>query len=148
VNDHHSYPDRDIPAGSVPFYPTRVLVVDDDHEIRKLHAAILTFAGYDAEMAKDGAEALEQLSNGRFDLLFTDRLMPVLDGESLVLALRSAGIRIPIVMVSGSLEQCPLSERVAREISAALPKPIRADELLAAIFAALHPSPKPLPVAA
>jgi CheY-like chemotaxis protein len=80
--------------------------------------------------------------------VFTDRLMPVLDGESLVLALRSAGIRTPVVMVSGSLTQHPLSERVAREVSAALPKPIRAAQVLAAIFTALHPFQRGLAVAA
>jgi CheY-like chemotaxis protein len=126
----------------------RILVVDDDEEIRKLHAAILTLEGYEVEMAEDGADALEQLATGRFDLVFTDRLMPVVDGESLVLALRSAGIRTPVVMVSGSLAQRPLSERVAREVSAALPKPIRATEVLAAIFRALHPFQPGLPVAA
>jgi DNA-binding NarL/FixJ family response regulator len=51
------------------------------------------------EVAEDGADALEQLATGRFDLVFTDRLMPVLDWERLVLALRSAGIRIPVVMI-------------------------------------------------
>jgi two-component system response regulator MprA len=125
-----------------------ILVVDDDEEIRKLHAAILTLEGYDVEMAEDGADAFEQLATKRFDLVFTDRLMPGLDGEKLVLALRSAGIRTPVVMVSGSLAQCPLSERVAREVSAALPKPIRAADVLAAIFTALHPFQPGLPVAA
>jgi CheY-like chemotaxis protein len=126
----------------------RILVVDDDEDIRKLHAAILTLEGYEVEMAEDGADALEQLTTGRFDLVFTDRLMPVLDGERLVLALRSAGIRTPVVIVSGSLAQCPLSERVAREVSAALSKPIRATEVLAAIFRALHPFQPGLSVAA
>ncbi len=126
----------------------RILVVDDDEDIRKLHAAILTLEGYEVEMAEDGADALGQLATGRFDLVFTDRLMPVLDGESLVLALRSAGIRTPVVMVSGSLAQRPLCERVAREVSAALPKPIRAAQVLAAIFKALHPFQPALLVAA
>ena len=126
----------------------RILVVDDDEDIRKLHAAILTLEGYEVERAGDGADALEQLATGRFDLVFTDRLMPVLDGESLVLALRSAGIRTPVVMVSGSLAQRPLSEQVAREVSAVLPKPIRAVQVLAAIFTALHSFQPGLPVAA
>jgi CheY-like chemotaxis protein len=117
----------------------RILVVDDDEAIRKLHAAILTFEGYEVEMAEDGADALEQLATGVFDLVFTDRQMPILDGEGMVLALRSAGIRIPVVMISGSVAQSPLYAGVAREVSAALLKPIRAADLLAAIFTALHP---------
>ena len=126
----------------------RILVVDDDEAVRQVHAAILTFEGYKVEMAEDGADALDQLATGQFDLVFTDRQMPILDGERMLLALRSAGIRIPVVMISGSLAQSPLSERMAREVSAALPKPIRAAEVLAAIFTALHPVQPELPSAA
>jgi DNA-binding NtrC family response regulator len=130
------------------FRGARILVVDDDDEIRKLHAAILSLEGYEVETAEDGADALERLASRSFDLVFTDRLMPILNGENLLLALRSAGIRTPVVMVSGSLAHSPLPERVAREVSAVLPKPIRAREVLAAISMALHPFRPGLAVAA
>ena len=133
---HHEV---DITAFSRIMPGARILVVDDDEAFRKVHAAILTFAGYEVEMAQDGADALDQLAAGQFDLVFTDRQMPILDGERMVLALRSAGIRIPVVMISGSLAQSPLHAGVAKEVSAALPKPIRAGKVLAAVFAALHP---------
>jgi CheY-like chemotaxis protein len=99
-------------------------------------------------VAEDGAEALELLTNGHFDLVFTDRQMPILDGEGLVLALRSAGIRIPVIMISGSLAPSPLYAEVAQEISASLPKPIRAAEMLAAIYSALRPTRSGLHAAA
>ena len=120
-----------------PTRVARILVVDDDEAIRKLHAAMLTLEGYEVEMAEDGADALEQLADGHFDLVITDRQMPVLDGERLVLALRSSGIRIPVVMVSGSLAFSPLCAEVAREISASLSKPIRLAEVIAAVSTAL-----------
>jgi two-component system response regulator MprA len=148
MSNHTAHHEAEITRRDEVIPGAHILVVDDDEEIRKLHAAILTLEGYDVEMAEDGADAFEQLVTKRFDLVFTDRLMPVLDGERLVLALRSAGIRTPVVMVSGSLAQCPLPEPVAREVSAALPKPIRAAEVLAAIFTALHPFQPGLPVAA
>ncbi len=122
------------------FHPgARILIVDDDEAIRELGAAILILEGYQVEVAKNGAEALERLTTGHFDLVFTDRQMPILDGEGLVLALRSAGIQVPVIMISGSLAPSPLYAEVAREISAALSKPIRAAEMLAAIYAALPP---------
>jgi CheY-like chemotaxis protein len=148
MSNHTAHHEAEITRRNEVVPGAHILVVDDDEEIRKLHAAILTLEGYEVEMAEDGADAFERLATGRFDLVFTDRLMPVLDGERLVLALRSAGIRTPVVMVSGSLAQCPLPEPVAREVSAALPKPIRAAEVLAAIFTALHPFQPGLPVAA
>jgi len=116
----------------------RILIADDDEETRNLHAAILDFEGYEVRVAVNGAEALEQLSTGRFRLLLTDRQMPVMDGETLVLALRSAGMRIPVVMLSGSLADRPLHRRVAKEVAIALPKPVPAAKVLAAVFLALH----------
>jgi two-component system, OmpR family, response regulator MprA len=115
----------------------RILVVDDDAAICQLHAAILDFEGYQVEMADDGADALDQLATGRFDLVFTDREMPILDGERMIFALRSAGSRIPVVLISGSLAEYPLSAWMASEVFAALPKPVPAAEVLATIFAAL-----------
>lgn len=124
---------------------TRILVVDDDQNIRTLHAAILTREGYEVEVAADGADALKQLAAGRFNLVFSDRHMPVLDGERMVLAMRAAGIRIPVVIISGSVSHRPLGVDAAREVSAILSKPSRVKEIRAAISDALHPSPSSLP---
>lgn len=116
----------------------RIVIADDDEDVRNLYAAILGFEGYQVTLAANGAEALEQLSNGEFQLLVTDRQMPVVDGEALVLRLRSAGIGIPVVMISGSLIERPLPEAVAREVAITLPKPVRAAKVLAAILLMLH----------
>lgn len=116
----------------------RIVIADDDEDVRNLYAAILGFEGYQVTLAANGAEALEQLSTGEFQLLVTDRQMPVVDGEALVLRLRSAGIGIPVVMTSGSLIERPLPEAVAREVAITLPKPIRAAKLLAAVLLTLH----------
>lgn len=93
--------------------------------------------GYGVVTSNDGADALERLAAEDFDLLLTDRMMPVLDGASVILALRSAGSRIPVVMVSGSLVQSPLPPGVAREVSAALSKPARMGEMIEAVARAL-----------
>lgn len=146
---NHTAPCEARPATRDPSFPkTRILVVDDDLTVRGLHAAILTLEGYEVAIAGDGADALEQLAGGRFDLVLTDRQMPILDGEQMVLALRSAASRIPVVMSSGSLPQSPLCARVAREVFTALSKPLRAAEIIAAVYAALHPLPLSLVCAA
>ena len=79
----------------------RLLIVEDDGDMRELHVRVLNLQGYQVETACDGAAALERLAEEEFDLVVTDRAMPNLDGVSMVLALRSAGSQIPIVMVSG-----------------------------------------------
>ena len=125
------------PASPISAHPARILVVDDNQALCGLHAEVLEMEGYEVATAADGSEALERLASEKFDLVITDRVMPVLDGASMILALRSAGVRIPVVMVSGSLVQSPLPPGVAREVSAALPKPARLDEMIAAVARAL-----------
>ena len=116
----------------------RILVVDDDSIIAGLHAAVLELAGYEVVTSNNGEDALVQLAFDHFDLVVTDRNMPVLDGASMILALRSAGSRIPVVMVSGSLAFSPLPPDVACEISVALAKPANRGDVLAAVARALE----------
>jgi CheY-like chemotaxis protein len=128
---------RCVPRPKLRVKGARVLVVDDNPDLRALYAAILDFEGYKVSLAIDGADALEQISAGTFDLILTDRQMPVVDGETLVVALRSAGIEIPIVMLSGSLPDRALRKFVAREIAFALPKATSTAAILAAVYLAL-----------
>lgn len=130
-------------ATPAPHPRARVLVVDDDELIRHLHSRILTMAGYEVETAEDGVAALERLATAAFDLVLTDKHIPRLSGSNIVLSLRSAGSKIPVVMVSGSLAMHPLPPEVAREVFAALPKPARTSEVLSAVALALHAVAEP-----
>jgi len=66
-----------------------VLVVDDDDDIRELTVTVLAHAGAKVEAASSACEALECLALKRFDVLVCDIAMPVIDGVSLIRALRS-----------------------------------------------------------
>jgi CheY-like chemotaxis protein len=121
----------------------RLLVVDDHADVRERHAHVLNLNGYEVETACHGAAALEKCAEEEFDLVLTDRAMPILDGVSMALALRSAGSNVPIVMVSRSLAAASLPSRVAREFSAMLPKPARTIEILSAVSGALRRVPAP-----
>jgi DNA-binding NtrC family response regulator len=116
----------------------RLLIVNPDPLTRELYTHVLNLDGYDVESAGDGADALEWLAVEECDVVVTDRFMPKLDGASMVLALRSAGSNISVVMISNSFAQIPLPERVADEISAAVPMPARSDEIRAAVAYALR----------
>ncbi|HSI14187.1 MAG TPA: response regulator [Chthoniobacter sp.] len=115
----------------------RILIVDDDPLLCGLHALLLEQQGYDTVTAENGQDALTQLASGDFDLVITDCKMPILDGPSMVLALRSAGSRIPVIMISGTLAFTPLPRAVAREVCIALVKPAHPKEILAAVATAL-----------
>jgi CheY-like chemotaxis protein len=133
-----SAPDANLTFPHLAFH-RRILIADDNEFVRMSYGAILDSGGHHIDFAKNGQEALEQLSNSDFDLLITDREMPQMDGVALIRKLRARGNRIPIVMISGSLADSPLPADVAGEVAVALPKPAPAREILAAATYALSP---------
>lgn len=121
----------------------RILIVDDDAVLSGLHEAVLSLAGYGTESVCNGEEALVMLALADFDLVLTDRNMPVLDGVELVRKLRAGGSRIPVMMVSGSLANGDeLPADIRDEVAVALPKPSRLSELLFGIALSLRWVPK------
>ncbi|GFZ33986.1 DNA-binding response regulator [Clostridium zeae] len=78
----------------------RILVVEDNKNIRKLMAVKLEQAGYEAYQAEDGEKALEIMDSVHIDLIISDIMMPKLDGYELTKTLRDADFNIPILMVT------------------------------------------------
>ncbi len=78
----------------------RILVVEDDRELRQLFRRVLEKNGYEALEAGDGQEALEVLDRVYIDLIISDIMMPVMDGYELVHSLREAQIHIPVLMIT------------------------------------------------
>lgn len=121
-------------AGSAPSLyaveePKRILYVDDDPTIRSLGGWVLSRLGYVVVTAADGAEAWAALNREEFQLLITDHDMPVMTGLELITQARRAGMRIPIVIASGSLNALKYRSSVALGLAACLEKPFTADEL-------------------
>ncbi len=96
----------------------RILVVDDMVTTRELERSILTAAGYQVEVAGNGAQALALLRGGAFDLVVTDIEMPVMDGLALVATLREhpQWATLPVVLVTSLNQQA--AEQRAREVGA------------------------------
>lgn len=119
----------------------RVLLVDDDDEVRGVLGRLLTRAGYDVEEVADGGEALAAHARQRPDVVLTDILMPGCDGIELILALRRRDPDATIVAMSGG-GTCrdELYLKTATEFGAVvvLPKPISAATLLSGIAEALR----------
>jgi len=109
--------------------PRRILVVDDDEDIRRFNADVLTRMGYHVEAAADGAAGWDALNANRYDLLITDNNMPKLSGVELIKKINTAGIPVPIILSSG----VPQNEEVELRLAAILPKPFTLDELLGTV---------------
>ena len=114
---------------------TRILCIEDDPMTADYIAKGLGEAGFSVDIADDGSRALAQASDGHYDAIVLDRMLPGIDGISIVTALRSSGITTPIVMLSALAS---LDERI-RGLRAGsddyLTKPFALSELLARIDA-------------
>jgi len=78
----------------------RLVVVDDEPNIRELLAASLRFAGFDVVAAESGEEAVRAVDRHRPDLLVLDVMMPGMDGFEVVRRLRSAGRALPVLFLT------------------------------------------------
>lgn len=77
-----------------------VLVIDDTKNIRVLLTQCLEFEGYEVSTASGGAEALRQLADRPFDLVFLDVRMPEISGTEVLRQIRQMGINTPVVMMT------------------------------------------------
>ena len=108
----------------------RVLVVDDDRDLRDLLAAVLSSAGYDVLTAENGAAALSVLRTVLPDLIVLDLMMPVMNGwqfREAQMALPDYA-RIPVVCLSG--HHAARQQANSLGIEASVVKPFEIDDLL------------------
>ena len=131
----------------------RILVVDDDADIRRINTEILVAAGYTVEAVEDGAVAWDTLQHKSYDLMITDNCMPKMSGMELVNNLQDAHLALPTIMVTGVPPMEVLNRDTQSHIEAVLLKPYTAAELLAKVrnvllandHAARSAAPLPLP---
>jgi CheY-like chemotaxis protein len=109
----------------------RILVVEDDDDIREVVEEVLASEGYRVDVAKDGIDALGKLAGeARPPLILLDMMMPRMDGETFLRALRArpALADAPVVVISGN---AAVREKAsALHAAACLVKPFELDELL------------------
>ena len=78
----------------------KILIAEDDLELRQLFRHVLLKNGYTVKGVSDGQEALDALEKDYYDLIISDIMMPNMDGYELVRSLRDAGDSIPVLMVT------------------------------------------------
>lgn len=78
----------------------RLLVVDDEPNIRDLLASSLRFAGFEVEVASDGASAYHQVQEFKPDLVVLDVMLPDMDGFTVTRRMRDAGLHIPVLFLT------------------------------------------------
>ena len=128
----------------------RVLVADDEPQTRAIVTAILEGLGCRVDAVGNGAEAVEAAGRERYDLIFMDGVMPVLDGLEATRRIRRAegnGRRVPVVGITGNTRQ--FTERACREagMDGYLRKPVGRKDYAQAV-ARWAPSPEGRPPSA
>ena len=78
----------------------KILIAEDDHDLRQLFSHVLIKHGYSVKGVCDGQEALDAMENSYYDLIISDIMMPRVDGYSLVRQLRESGSNIPVLMIT------------------------------------------------
>ena len=128
-----------VSTGTVPTLPPnafpRILVVDDDAEIRRMTAAMLLGAGFAVHIASDGAAAWDALQLHRYDLMVTDNSMPKVTGMELLQMLHGAGMVLPVIMATGLLPQEEFIRAPLLRPAVTLLKPYSHSQLLATVNA-------------
>ena len=115
----------------------RILIAEDDSVTRRLISLFLADQKFEVEAVSDGEQAWNNLNQGDYDLLVTDNEMPRLTGINLIRKLRKVGMRLPVIMVSGTFYAETVHDYTDLQIAAAVPKPFGRLEIVNAVRNAL-----------
>ena len=113
----------------------RVLVVEDDRDIREGLQEFLREEGYEVSVAENGQQAIDMLDETGPAVILLDLMMPIMDGYTFLATIRTASsgrhAHIPVVLITAAGEKARTV--AATQVAEVVPKPIDLDKLLAAI---------------
>lgn len=122
---------QEVPAG--PVAPMRVFVVDDEPTVRRLIAMYLTGDGHTVETAMNGRDGLDRFVPGAFDLVITDRAMPVMSGVQMAEEIHRIDPDVPIILLSGYGDIMTATGDLPHGVSRVLSKPVSLREFRQAL---------------
>lgn len=116
----------------------RLLVVDDEPNIRELLATSLRFAGFEVDTAADGNSALRQAGSQDHDLIVLDVMLPDMDGFTVTRRLRDSQLRVPILFLTAREEMSDKVTGLTVGGDDYVTKPFSLEEVVARIRAILR----------
>jgi len=115
-----------------------LILVEDDEDYAQGLAADLKAMGHRVERAGDGRQALAALDREQYDAVILDRMMPRLDGLSVVETLRARGITVPVIMLTALSMASDKVDGLEAGADDYVVKPVAAEELVARIHAVMR----------
>lgn len=116
----------------------RVLVVDDDADIRDLVALKLQASGLVVDTASDGLIGFEKASQESFDAIVLDVMMPGMSGIDVLQAMRSAGNKTPVILLTAKTQEYDVEAGFNAGANDYVSKPFSPRELLARVNALIN----------
>ena len=116
----------------------RILLVEDEQDLRRLSAEVLIDAGYQVDVAENGAAAWFALQHSQYDLLNTDQFMPKLSGVELLKKIHAVNMTVPVIMATGFLPTWGFALHIWLQPVKMLLKPYSLKKLLATLKNVLH----------
>lgn len=116
---------------------SKLLIVDDELNIRQLVSKYAKFEGFEADEAENGLKAIEKVRNNEYDLVIMDIMMPELDGFSAVKEIRKTS-KVPVIMLSARSEEYDKLYGFDLGIDDYVTKPFSPKELLMRVHAVLN----------
>lgn len=116
----------------------KILIVDDETDIRNQLCLLLAGQKYIVDIAADGEEALDKIFDQLFDLIILDIMLPGRDGLTVLREIRQAGIKAPVLMLTARSRIDDKIQGLDMGADDYLPKPFSSAELLARVRALLR----------
>jgi CheY-like chemotaxis protein len=108
----------------------RILVIEDEEDVRKLLRDILTDAGHKVDVANDGSEGIEIFKKKKFDLVLTDLGMPRMSGWEVAEKVKSINGKVPVALITGWNIALDSSEMKDSGINLVIHKPFKMEQIL------------------
>jgi CheY-like chemotaxis protein len=108
----------------------KILWVDDEIDLLKPHILFLENKNYSVTTAQSGTEALEEIKNNTFDIVFLDENMPGLTGLETLSEIKEIQASVPVVMITKSEEEYIMEEAIGAKIADYLIKPVNPNQIL------------------
>jgi PAS domain S-box-containing protein len=130
-----------VTSSAAPARPLRVLLAEDEPQVRDIEAEYLRGDGHFVETAADGREALERFAQWGYDVVVVDRAMPEMNGDQLTAAIKQKSPQTPVIMVTGFADMPVEGADTAHQPDVILRKPIAQMTLRQAIARVMAPAP-------
>jgi len=108
----------------------KILWVDDEIELLKPHVIFLGQKGYEVDTSSNGADAIEKISETRYDIIFLDENMPGMNGIQVLSKIKTTNPTLPVVMITKSEEESIMEEAIGSKIDDYLIKPVNPNQIL------------------